>query len=438
MFVAAEFALVAADRTKIERRVEEGSRSARWARQLLRRLSLHLSGAQLGITIASLVLGFLAEPTIAALLEPVIEPLAGERATHGIAIAVALVIATFFEMVLGELVPKNVAIAKPEATTLALAPFLRAYGFVFGPVIKVLNGAANRAVRKLGIEPTEELSTVRTLPELARVIEASAQEGTIGGSASRLLARSIRFTRKTAADVLVPRVEVKAISRDATVRELAQLAAETGHSRFPVMGADLDDIVGVVHVHRIHALPIEERDTTPVSALMTEVTVVPESRELQPLLVDMRGRRQHLAVVVDEYGGTAGIVTLEDIVEEIVGEIDDEYDILTPRLTPVPAPSGGVLVPGALHPDEVRDATGFDMPDGDYETLAGFVLDRLGHVPEVGETIEYGGWELEVTEMDRRRIATVLIRPATGAPDGGDADDNDEGQGPVAAGGAQR
>ncbi len=421
VFVAAEFALVAADRTRIERRAGEGSRPARWARQLLRRLSFHLSGAQLGITIASLMLGFLAEPTIATLIRPVIEPLATDRAAHAIAVAAALVLATFLEMVLGELVPKNLAITKPEATAVALAPFLRLYGAVFGPLIRVLNGAANWTVRKLGIEPKEELSTVRTLPELALVIEASAEEGTIGGSASRLLRRSIRFTEKTAADVLIPRVEVRAVSRDATVSELVALAAETGHSRFPVTGADLDDIVGVVHVNRVHALPVSERDTTPVSALMSDVTVVPESRELQPLLVDMRARRQHLAVVVDEYGGTAGIVTMEDVLEEIVGEIDDEYDLLIPRLVPVPAPDGGLIVPGALHPDEVREATGFEMPEGDYETLAGFVLDRLGHLPEVGEVVSHEGWELEVVEMDRRRIVAVHLRcppPAGSDPAG--------------------
>ncbi|MCX7622009.1 MAG: hemolysin family protein, partial [Acidimicrobiales bacterium] len=350
VFVAAEFALVATDRSKIESTVEEGSRRARWSMQLLRRLSFNLSGAQLGITVASLLLGFAAEPTLAALIEPVITPFVDAAAVHGFAVAMALIVATYFEMVLGELVPKNLAIAKPEATTLALAPLIRIYGQLFGPVITILDKAANRTVRALGIEPKEELSTVRTLPELALVIEASAEEGMIGGSASRLLARSIRFTRKTAADVLIPRVEVKAIRSDATVHDLVALAAETGHSRFPVMGADLDDIVGVVHVHRVHALGIEARETTPVSALMSEVMFVPESRELQPLLVDMRSRRQHLAVVVDEYGGTAGIVTLEDLVEEIVGEIDDEYDILTPRLTAVPAPSGGYYVPGVLHP----------------------------------------------------------------------------------------
>ncbi len=400
VFVAAEFALVAVDRSRIDHDAETGSRRARMVRGLLRRLSFHLSGAQLGITVTSLAIGFIAEPTIAAVIEP---PL-----STGVALAVAFTVATVVQMVVGELVPKGVAIARPDGTSRFLAPFLRIYGLVFGPAIRVLDGSANWTVRQLGLEPREELFDVRSLPELELVIAASAEQGTLAGSASTLLTRSIRFGRKTAADALIPRTRLEAMASDETASALVERAAHTGHSRFPVYGADLDDIRGVVLVKSVHGVPRAQRDTTPVGDLMTEVLAVPETRELEDLLFDMRDRRQQLVVVIDEYGGTAGIVTLEDLVEEIVGEIDDEYDVRAPKLTGAPI-VGTFVVDGALHPDEVEDATGFRPPEGEYETLAGFVLERLGHLPVAGEAVERDGWRLEVRRMDGRRIAEIAV-----------------------------
>jgi CBS domain containing-hemolysin-like protein len=407
VFVAAEFGLVAVDRSRVDADAEAGSRRARLVRSLLRRLSFHLSGAQLGITITSLVVGFLAEPTIGRLLEPALEPLVGERAVRGVSLAIALVIATVAQMVVAEMVPKGLAIARPDAVARLLAPFIAVYGTVFGPVIHVLNGAANWTVRRLGMEPTEELSEVRTLAELGLLIADSSDQGTIGGSASTLLARSIRFGSKTAADALVPRPDVVAIGIDATAQDLVELSTRTGHSRIPVTGEDIDDVRGVVHVRAVHRVPHAERTEVRVGELMDDPVVVPESRDLEDVLADMRDTRQHLVVVLDEYGGTAGILTLEDIVEEIVGEIDDEYDARTPELTK-PAAGDGVL-PGGLHLDEVEEACGLRLPDGDYDTLAGFVLDRLGHIPDVGEAVEFDGWTLEVVTMDRRRIAEVRV-----------------------------
>ncbi|MEZ5142007.1 MAG: hemolysin family protein [Acidimicrobiales bacterium] len=413
VFVAAEFALVAVDRTRIARLAEEGSRRARTAQPLLRRLSFHLSGAQLGITVASLILGFIAEPTIAELPRPLLEPFLGPGAERGVSVALALTIATFLEMVLGELVPKTIAIARSESTTLALSPFLRVYGLVFGPLIRLLDGAANWTVRRLGIEPTEELSSVRSLSELALMFRASAAEGTIGDAASRLLSRSIRFAEKDAAEVLVPRTEVATCGRDDSVADLVALAERTGFSRFPVVGTDIDDIVGVVLVKQVHRVPPDERPSTSVAEVMTDALVVPESRDVRQLLLEMRDTRNHFAVVVDEYGGTAGIVTLEDLVEEIVGDIADEYDPLTPPVVREEHP-GEFVLSGLLHPDEVEEATGLALPEGDYETIAGFVLDRLGHLPEVGEAFHHDHWRFEVVAMDRRRIDRVRV----GAPPG--------------------
>jgi CBS domain containing-hemolysin-like protein len=382
------------------------------SRGLLRHLSFHLSGAQLGITVTSLLIGILAEPAVASVLEPVLKPLVGENAVRGVSLALAIFLATVVQMVVGELVPKGLAIARPERTAYLLAPVVRIYGLVFGPVIRLLNSAANRTVRLLGVEPKEELSNVGTFSELQFLVRASNEGGTLADSASALLTRSIRFEGKTAGDVLVPRTAVRSLQSDDTVADLVALSAQTGFSRFLVHGADLDDVVGVVHVRSAHNVPAAERATTPVSTLMQSVLAVPESRTLDDILVDLRRARTHLAVVIDEYGGTAGIVTLEDVLEEIVGEIDDEHDPLPARLTR-PRRAGEWVVPGTLHPDEVFDQTGLEVPEGEYETIAGFVLDQLGRIPEVGDSVEHDGWSIEVAAMDRRRVSEVRLRPLT-------------------------
>ena len=414
-FVAAEFALVAVDRSRVEHLASEGSRRAKITLSVLRRLSFHLSGAQLGITIVSLVLGFVAEPAIAALIEPALEPLVG-ASSKGVSVAIALALATVFQMVVGELIPKNVVIARPTRSALRLAAPFRAYAVVFGPVISVSERAANWAVRKLGVEPQEELSAVRSLPELELLFRSSAAEGSLEPRAADLLRRSIRFGEKTADDALTPRTALEALESEATLAELTERSLDTGFSRFVVYGTDLDDVRGVVHVKSVYEIPPQERASTPVAAVMSEAVVVPETRPLSSLLGELREVGTHLAVVVDEYGGTAGIVTMEDLIEEIVGEIDDEWDPEPPELSVV-QPSGTFLLSGGLHPDEVRDACGFEMPEGEYETLAGFVLDRLGHLPVPGEWVTHEGWEIEVVELDRRRIDRVRVVPPAPGPD---------------------
>ena len=408
-FVAAEFALVAVDRAKVDNDAEHGGRRARIAKGLLARLSFHLSGAQLGITVTSLLIGLLAEPAIAELLQPALEPVLGPTAVIGVSLALAIFIATIVQMVIGELVPKGLAIARPESTVYVLGPLVRIYGVVFGPLIRLLNGAANRTVRLLGVEPTEELSQVRTLSEMQILVSASTEGGVLDDSASKLLTRSIRFEGKSAEDVLVPRTAVTALRGSDTIEDLVNASVSTGHSRFLVYGEDLDDVVGTVHVRAVHAVPREERTSTPVSTLVRPVLALPESRDLADVLIDLRRANTHLAVVVDEYGGTAGIITLEDILEEIVGEIGDEHDRRIPSIA-VPGRRNEWSLPGGLHPDEVADQIGCVLPEGEYETFAGFLLDRLGHLPVVGETLEWGEWHFEITAMDRRRIATVNVR----------------------------
>lgn len=412
-FVAAEFALVAVDRTRVEDRADAGDNGAARVRKLLGRLSYHLSGAQLGITLTSLMLGFLAEPAIAAVIEPALEPLLGDR-TRGISIVLALAIATVVQMVMGELVPKSVATSRPFRTAVALSRPTTIYGTIARPLVAVLDGLAEWITRRLGVEPAHELESTPDRDELELLIRSSGEEGTLDEGEVELLTRSIRLADKSADDAMVPRVRVVAVPADASVDDVVAIATTTGHSRFPVTGEHLDDIVGVIHVKSVHAVPVDQRAAVNAGELMASVPAVPEARELDELLVELREGGNQLAIVVDEHGGTAGIITLEDVLEEIVGEIDDEYDPLAAApLTRVEA-RGSTVIPASLHPDEVVAATGFAMPEGEYETLAGLVLDRLGHIPVPGEICTVDGWRLEVVAMDRLRIATVrVVVPAT-------------------------
>jgi CBS domain containing-hemolysin-like protein len=293
---------------------------------------------------------------------------------------------------------------------------------LFRPLIVFLNSAANWTVRRFGIEPQEELTAVRSLEELDLLIHSSREEGALPKEEFELLAKSIEFGTKSADDALVPRVNVVALQDEDTVARMFEVAVEHGFSRFPVYGKDLDDVTGIVYVKDGYGVAVEGRASTPVSEVMQEALVVPESRPLASLLLEMRRQRRHMAVVADEYGGTAGIVTMEDLLEEIVGDIEDEHDpSAATRLTS--PPEGIHLLSGLLHRGEVADACGFEMPEGHYDTLAGFLLDRLEHIPEGGEHVSHDGWEFKVVEMEGRRISQVLCV----APPAADAAEDDDG-----------
>ncbi len=403
-FVAVEFALVASDRSKLEARAAEGHWSAKAALATFQRLSFHLSGAQLGITITSLVLGFLIEPLVGELLDPVVAPFIGTGSAWTIVLSIA--IATVLQTVLGELIPKNLAIARPEAVAQALAPAAQVIHGILSPFIITFNGAANWTVRRLGIEPQEELSSVRSLEEIEYLIRSSGETGTIAPDAVELLTRSLRFNDKDVADALTPRVHVTGLPIDATVADLVELTRETGHSRYPVYGDDLDDVRGVVDIAAVFSLTEVDRLSVPIERIMREPTVVPETRELNDILDDFRRVETDMLIVLDEHGGMAGVLTLEDVLEEIAGDVDDEYDASTRTTSPR---SGVSVVAGTLHPDEVTEATGFEMPDGEYETIAGFVLDVLGRIPDEGSSFDHQGWQLTVVAMDRLRIASVQV-----------------------------
>jgi CBS domain containing-hemolysin-like protein len=406
VFVAGEFALVAADRSRIDLVASRGSRRGRIALALLDRLAFALSGTQLGITLCTLGLGVLTEPVLARALRAPVANVVGERSAHGFAVAAALALMTVAQMVVSELIPKNVAVARPETTALALGPLLRLYGIVFGPVIALLDGAAGAAVRRLGVQRRETHDSAPSAVELASLIELSGRHGSIDPESSRLLARSLRFGGKSADDVLVPRLAMVSIDADATVAELAGLAVRSGFSRFPVCEGDLDHVVGVALAKDVLRVPVAERAVQSVRSLTVPVMAVPVTRDLESLLAEIRAGGGQLVVVLDEFGATAGMLTLEDVLEELVGEIDDEYDD-PPRFTVLPA--GAVALDGTIHRDDVSEALGLLLPDGDFETLAGFVLELFDRIPQVGEQVSWQGWEFEVLEMDRRRIARIGV-----------------------------
>ncbi len=415
-FVAAEFALVTVDRALVEEHAAAGDRKARSVLAALRSLSFQLSAAQFGITVTALLTGYIAEPAIAHLLHPAFVALPALAAyADGISLAVALTIATLLSMLFGELLPKNAALARPMPIARFGAPALRIFSTSFRPIILALNGSANWTVRRLGIEPQEELASARSPEELGLLAAISARAGALPAETAKLLQRTIRFGEKRAAEAMTPRVDVIALEANGTVADLLRLAQETGHTRFPVYLDTLDQVLGVASVTDSLAIPAVDREATLARSIAREPVLVPESLDLDAVLDALHESASELAIVVDEYGGTDGIVTAEDLAEELVGEIDDEYD--PPRDSTVGAtvmaPSSDLVrtVSGMLREDELVDQTGFRMPEGPYETLAGFVLAQLGHIPEEGEKVEFQGWEFTVVCVERRRIEQVQVRP---------------------------
>ena len=404
VFVAAEFSLVALDRPTVQRFVDAGDRRAGTVLRSLRQLSTQLSAAQVGITVTTLVLGYIATPSLGSLLTTPLgwTGLEGD-ALDSVAAVAALLIATVFSMVVGELLPQFLGISAPLRTAKIVAGPVRVFAVLARPLIVVLNGSANRFLKMFGITPQEELSGARTPQELSSLVRSSAAAGTLGEGTARLVTATLGFGEQTAADVMSPRVQCVSIERTANAEDVLGLARRTGHSRFPVLGEDWDDIDGVVHVKRAIAVPHERRPEVPVSALMVPAVMVPETIRLDPLLLMLREAGLQLAVVVDEYGGTSGLVTLEDVIEEIVGEVSDEHD--RSRTTGSELPDGSWSVPGLWRPDEVRDRIGALVPDAPaYETVGGFVMAALGRVPEVGDVVHLPGWEVFVADMDGRRV----------------------------------
>ena len=413
-FVVGEFSLVTVDRATIEQAAKAGDRTARTVSKSLHELSFQLSAAQLGITLAALLTGYLAEPALARLLRPLIQPWGGSH-TEGLTHVAALGVATLFSMLFGELVPKNAALARPMPLVRASAGPLRTFATVFSWLIRALNGSANFLVRRVGVEPHEELASARSPEELGLLAAISARAGAIPEDTAVLLRRTIRFGDKRAAEAMTPRVDVSALRSDASVADLLTAAHDTGFSRFPIFEETLDHVTGVVSVTDALGVPPEMRPTTSVASIANEPVLVPDSLDLDGVLEVLNRSRAALAIVVDEYGGTDGVVTGEDLVEELVGEIADEHDpraaagdVSSDHLT-VPVTAGPVVVDGVLREDELAEQTGFTLPPGPYETLAGFLMAELGHIPVDGETLRVPGWEFTVVEVAKRRIEQVRV-----------------------------
>jgi CBS domain containing-hemolysin-like protein len=419
VFVAAEFSLTALERSTVDANARSGDRRDRLVQRAHRTLSFQLSGAQLGISITTLATGFLAEPVLARLLSPVLGLIGlPSRAVPGLALVLAILLATSLSMVFGELVPKNLAVARPVQTARASSGPQLAFSWLFTPAIRLTNGTANWILRRLGIEPAEELRSARSVQELGSLVRSSAERGAIDAGTAELVDRSLQFGARIAEEFMTPRTEIEALQINDTVADLQRLAIATGFSRFPVVDGDLDETVGIVHVKQIFQVPPAERAQTRLERLAIPVPRVPSTLDGDALMSQVRANGLQAALIVDEYGGTAGMVTVEDLIEEIVGDVRDEHDDSTPDVRPS---GNGWEVAGLLRIDEVAAATGFRGPEGEYETIGGLVLERLGHIPVPGESVDLGAtdtdgssrdrlvWRATVNAMDGRRIDRLTL-----------------------------
>ncbi|WP_171165787.1 hemolysin family protein [Streptomyces sp. I05A-00742] len=427
VFVAAEFSLTTVERGELERAAEGGDRRAQGALRAVRGLTFQLSGAQLGITVTGLVIGMISKPSLATLLTGPVEALGLSRSVaSSVALALGTLLSTVVLMVVGELIPKNWAISRPLPVARTVAGPQRAFSALFRPLIRHLNESANRVLRRMGVEPAEELATARGPRELAALARHSAREGVLEPDTAELFIRTLNLADLTAENVMTPRVQVTALDERATVEDVANATRATGLSRFPVYRGSLDAVVGVAHIKDVLAVPADQRPQRPVAALLREPLLVPASLTVDRLL-DRLSAKRSMAVVIDEYGGTAGVVTLEDIVEEVVGEVRDEHDpVERPDLAPAGTdPEGRTRydADGATRTDDQLDAIGLRVPEGPYETLAGLIATELGRIPAVGDTLEVAGWRIEVTDASGRRAARVRLTapPPDGKTGGAEA-----------------
>ena len=409
LFVAAESSFLAVDRPLVERRAADGDSGAQGTLTALRSLSTQLSGAQLGITITNLGIGFLAQPALGVLLRGPMEAAGIPTGMVSTAAYVAaLVLSTIVTMLIGELIPKNIAVALPMATAAATQWPQRAFTRLMAWPIRLLNGTANALVRMVGVEPKEELRSARQPTELRSLVLRSAAQGSIDDETAELVARSIAFGDRTAADVRTPRVRVRFLEAKDTAADVIEAARATGHSRFPVIGKGPDDVVGIVHIKQAVSVEPDRRRSVRLSEIAQPATTVPDSIELDPLLTLLREQGMQMAVVVDEYGGTDGVVTFEDLVEEIVGDIADEHDRLSARTRH--RSDGTWSLSGLLRPDEVAEQTGLLLPESeDYETVGGLVHALLGRIGERGDTVDLAAIPTQEDD-DELGASTVQVR----------------------------
>jgi CBS domain containing-hemolysin-like protein len=418
-FVAAEFALVASRRTRLDAMVRKGDTKAKLAQKAVQSIDRYISGTQLGITAASLLLGWIGEPAVAAVISDLFDGLPSPLsliATHGVAVAIAFLLITFLHIVLGELAPKALALVHPEATSRWVAGPLILFTEATNPFIWILNGTATGLLKLLGMRAPSEAERVHQPEEIVMLVRQTQRAGRLARGDVRLIEGIFEFTEKTARDVMTPRTDMEALSADATVSSAARHVALVGRSRYPVYDGTPDNVVGVVHAKQVLAALLE-RPSAPVTELMVEPFFVPGSREVEDVLADMKHLKKQMAVVLDEFGGTAGIVTMEDLLEEIVGEIYDEYD----RTEPPPAPSPeGITLPGDMDIEDVNEGYGLKITDDEYQTVGGWVFGQLGRLPQVGDRVVSGTVMFEVVAMDGRRVARVNLVKSKAPMEGGE------------------
>jgi CBS domain containing-hemolysin-like protein len=414
-FVAAEFALVAARRTRIEALVAQGNRRARLAEQAIRHLDRYISGTQLGITLASLALGWVGESTVTAVLVQGFSQLPEPFriiAAHGVAITISFAIITFLHIVLGELAPKSLALLFPEDVSVWTAGPLIAFSRLLKPFIVFLNGSANLLLRLLGLKPPSEAERVHRPEEIEMLLTQSFAHGLMAREPVEMIRGVFDLTETTAAEVMTPRTEIVALPASASVEEAAALILEVGHSRIPVYQDSLDHIVGVLLDRDVWKAQLtgEQR----LADLIRPLSYVPDSKPIGGLLREMQRQRSHIAVVVDEFGGTAGIVTLEDLVEEVVGEIHDEDELEPPEIQETGA--GEVVLSGTVAIFDLNERYRLDLPEHEYTTAAGYVLGRLGRIPRVGDEVRFPGGRFRVLQMSGRRVERLELHLEAGAP----------------------
>jgi CBS domain containing-hemolysin-like protein len=409
-FVAAEFSLVGARRTRLDEMARAGDRKARLARRAVQSLDRYISATQLGITLASLGLGWIGEPALAGLIAGAFSWLPDPFdviATHGVASVIAFITITVLHIILGELVPKAVALLYPEAVSTWVTAPLMGFAWVMAGPIAVLNGTANRLLRLLRIDPPGETERLHSPEEIRMLVEQSTEGGSLLREDARLLEGVFEFSEKSAQEVMTPRTQMAALDADLTVEQAADQVAIHGRSRYPAYTESLDDIIGVVHAKDILAA-LRSRPGQTIRTIMRPSLFVPGTREVEDVLADMKRLNTHLAIVLDEYGGTAGLVTMEDLLEEIVGPIYDEHDTQV-RTGP---DEGGPRLDGSMPISEFNSQYGASLDDADYTTIGGYIFGQLGRLPRVGDRVTVGPLTFEVIEMDGRRVKTVRLHAA--------------------------
>jgi CBS domain containing-hemolysin-like protein len=412
LFVAAEFAFVKIRTSKVEEMVQEGKTSAGIVKEAIGNLDGYLAVCQLGITIASLGLGALGEPAIATLIEPLLEPFGiSEGTLHFVAFVVAFGIITFLHVVFGELAAKSFAIARPEGTSLLVAPFMKLFYYAFWPGVWVFNGTANAFVRMFGVPPASEAEEAHSEEELRLIIGQSTEQGVLKEDEEGMLRAIIQLEETNAREIMVPRPNIESIPAEMRLEELFSVVAEGEHTRYPIFEDDAGErIVGVIHAKDVLRAANEagnlEADVT-ARDLKRDVLTIPENRSVDKILKDLRAQRLQMAVVIDEWGSFEGLLTLEDIVEEIVGEIRDEFD---EEGIAIREHDSGYAIDGRVPIRDVNEALGSEFESEDFDTIGGLVLGRLARVPEVGDEVRIDGHVLRVDEVDGARIASVMVQ----------------------------